>query len=274
MAMKDLGTVLRNLLKPNDSSSYEPLPNDSACPRCDQLLLDHPAVVKRLEEQGIVGGVPGCKCVPPEEEERRLREGKLRRAGLWKDNPAKICTFENFEAVAGTAEGLRAATAFCDGTGPSLLTLAGMTGCGKSHLLEAIGRALIKRRTGVLYALAPMLLDDLRAGYDFSRTVEPEDPGALTYTQLMTRVNMAPVLLLDDIGMQKQTEWAAEKLTAIVDERWRTGKRLAVATNKTYGELQDSLSYRLASRIFDEYSGSTLAVLFDRARDYRIWGGK
>ena len=70
----------------------------------------------------------------------------------------------------------------------------------------------------------------------------------------------APVLLLDDLGAEKTTEWAAEKLTALVAERYRTGGRLVVATNLDFDQMAEKVGNRIADRLFDDRTGKVLSV--------------
>ena len=198
-------------------------------------------------------------------------------------------TFANFEPRPGTELALTAAQNFTrevrydevgnvyvNGTrheGPlsthSMLVLVGRNGCGKSHLLEAIARVeleLTNYSTLVRYEYVPTLLDDLRAAYDEDAEVKFEEKWG-TYRR-------ANLLLLDDIGTEKYSEWAREKLTTLVDERYRYGKRLVVATNLGFDEMATHLGYRIADRLFDEHTGKVLTIQMtcNSYRTGKSWG--
>ena len=78
------------------------------------------------------------------------------------------------------------------------------------------------------------------------------------------------VLLLDDLGAESAKDWAVERLTALVDERLRLGKRMVLATNLTQAQALERLGDRLTSRVFQtnqELGDVTLVAIV--ATDYR-----
>jgi DNA replication protein DnaC len=117
----------------------------------------------------------------------------------------------------------------------------------------------------VRYEYVPVMLDNLRATYDADAEVKFADRWAM-YAR-------AQVLLLDDLGAEKASEWAIEKLTALVSERYRTRGMLVVATNLTFDQAAESLSYRLADRLWDERTGKVCSVTItaDSYRTGRAW---
>ena len=71
---------------------------------------------------------------------------------------------------------------------------------------------------------------------------------------------MAGTLLLDDLGLEKTSDWTSETLTRLVDNRYRTGRRLAVATNRTLEEFKRRGDFRLGDRLYDIGSGLVMPV--------------
>lgn len=249
-----LATVLKSLSERQQNSGPAALPRDSTCSECHLLRLDLPAVQEALIAKGMLNAFRGCQCVPPEVEAERRSHRWLRFANL--DTP-KPRTFATFQDRIGNESALPAARQFARGQGPPhILNLSGMTGTGKTHLLEAIGRDCLSRGIRVYYDTSARMLRTLREGYEQE-----------TYHQLMAMLEAMPVLLIDDIGAEKPTDWAIETLTSIVDHRWRTGGRLAVGTNKTQKELGDQ-NFRLASRLFDTETGS-VQIVYLECSDYR-----
>lgn len=59
-----------------------------------------------------------------------------------------------------------------------------------------------------------------------------------------------PLLILDDFGMERQTEYALEQVFNIVDARYRSGQPLIVTTNLSLSELQNPPT-REHTRIYD-----------------------
>ena len=52
-----------------------------------------------------------------------------------------------------------------------------------------------------------------------------------TYLELFRRLCTVDVLVLDDLGAEKQTEWVLEQLYSIVNERWQDRRSIVVTTN-------------------------------------------
>lgn len=59
-----------------------------------------------------------------------------------------------------------------------------------------------------------------------------------------------PLLILDDFGMERQTEYALEQVFNVVDARYHSGQPLIVTTNLSLSELQNPQS-REHTRIYD-----------------------
>ena len=180
--------------------------------------------------------------------------------------PAPIRSFANFEARIGTELALDAAQQFAAGGVPyHILMLAGKNGCGKSHLLEAIGREMLAADRLVRYEYVPVLLDTLRATYN--------DDAEVKFAERWAMYGRAQVLLLDDLGAEKPSEWAAEKVSALVDERYRSDKLLVVATNLTFDRMAEQIGPRIADRLWDDGTGKVHTVMMTSAsyRTGRSW---
>ena len=129
------------------------------------------------------------------------------------------------------------------GNAPPIVMLIGPPGTGKTHMLEAVGRAFLAESKSVHYVLVASMLDSLRP----SSTDDPRtDIGKYLIPHL---------LILDDLGAEKASEWVIEKLMAIIDDRYRNNRRLLVATNAAQTELIHRLGPRIADRLYDENSG-------------------
>ena len=180
--------------------------------------------------------------------------------------PAPGRSFANFEVRIGTELALAAAQQFAVGEASyHILVLTGKNGCGKSHLLEAIGREMLAADRLVRYEYVPVLLDNLRATYD--------DDADVKFAERWAMYGRAQVLLLDDLGAEKPSEWAAEKITALVEERYRSEKLLVAATNLTFDRMADQLGPRIADRLWDEGTGKVHTVMMTCAsyRTGRSW---
>lgn len=120
-----------------------------------------------------------------------------------------------------------------------LLFLTGGKGLGKTTLAVCVLKEA-QQRYGVVGKFWPVvdLLDRYRR--TFSETaVETAD-------EIDEQMRKVPLLVLDDWGAHKGTEYAEERLYAIVDYRYREGCPLVVTTNVKPGELDSRVADRLA----------------------------
>ncbi len=91
------------------------------------------------------------------------------------------------------------------------VVFTGVPGCGKTHLAVAIAGERVKRGYPVFFVMAPDLLDHLR------QTYSPDS--RVSYDRLFDQVKNAPLLILDDLGMELGTPWAKEKLYQLFAHR-------------------------------------------------------
>lgn len=69
-------------------------------------------------------------------------------------------------------------------------------------------------------------------------------------------------LILDDFGMERQTDYAREQIFNIIDGRYLSGKPLIVTTNLSLGELKNPADIA-RQRIFDRVLEMCVPVCFD-----------
>ena len=254
------------------------LPEDGVCSECALIVRNNPAVEKLLALRGLKyyddkenrvvnKGVPYCRCEIIANEEKRANASQylltVRSAGLPSSvkgrTPREFVpgTFANFVERQGAEDAYETALDFTVGNSPPLLVLVGPPGSGKTHLLESIGRQFLDQGRTVRYELVAHLLQRLRSSYSMneeSRVIE------VCYG--------ADVLLLDDLGLEKPSDWVVEQLTSLIDERWRNNRLLAVGTNESHITIEERLGPRIASRLFDRTSGKS-KVVYLVTGDYR-----
>lgn len=142
-------------------------------------------------------------------------------------------------------------------TVPSLL-LAGPTGTGKTHTAFAALRLACESRCSGLewrYASTATFFGDQRP-----KPGEPTDTEG-AYQGYAT----APVLLLDDLGATKRSEWTEETLYRLIDHRYTHCLPSIFTTNVTPDEMSARLGSRIASRLAES---CRLIVLDDADRRY------
>jgi DNA replication protein DnaC len=183
------------------------------------------------------------KCSKLKMAEEKMRyERNIRSSGLPTNYRDK--TFDNFEigmnekAISRIKEYLKNKE-WRDGKG---LYITGMVGCGKTHLAAAIVHELAKQNVYTLFVFVPDFLDELRSTYDEkNQDEEREDPFELA--------KRSTVLVLDDLGTEKVTEWANEKLLQLINYRWNYALATIITSNYKMKDLSERLGQRIYSRI-------------------------
>ena len=129
---------------------------------------------------------------------------------------------------------------------PGLYLVHELKGTGKSHLAVAIMRAVHEARpdVGVVYMPADRLIARVQDSY-----------GTGTTDQLIERLRLAHLLVLDDLGREKGTVDALRTICTVLDER--EGAPTVVTANGTPAQLatrysDEGLWDRVASRLGDE----------------------
>ena len=118
------------------------------------------------------------------------------------------------------------------------LILWGNVGTGKSFIAGCIANALLDKGVPVIMTNFARLLNKLTDMYAGDRNA---------YTDSFKRY---PLMIIDDLGVERNSEFAREQVFSVIDSRYRSELPMIVTTNLTLEELQhpEDLS---RSRIYD-----------------------
>lgn len=115
------------------------------------------------------------------------------------------------------------------------VVLIGPVGSGKTHAAWAMLRRPFGRGLSCAGWAVVDLLDALR----------PSTPDPLTLSRLRDR----DLLLLDDIGAERPTDWTADRLYALIHHRWEHRRPIVATANLAPADLCEHLGARTYSRL-------------------------
>jgi DNA replication protein DnaC len=119
-------------------------------------------------------------------------------------------------------------------------------GSGKTYLSTMLGNELTNIGHRVLWYSMPNLLQEIKNSYD-------RESGAST-ADVIDRIKRVEILMLDDVGVERQTSWVNETVFSILDYRLMLGKPTIFTSN----HQPDELSYD--ERIIDRIRSMTTMI--------------
>ena len=213
-----------------------------------------------LQAQGFTKHPVMCKCAAErrerEEAERREYERMshmtMLRSEAFRDMPASGW---RFESAAVTTPQLAKARGYAQNwdefkkAGIGLL-LFGNVGTGKSYAAGCITNALIDRLESVLFVGMSDVVNRMQGNFGADRD------------SYMTSLMRPELLILDDLGAERNTSFGKERVFDVINRRRLTGKPMIITTNIPIVTMQKAASLD-ERRIYDRILEVCVPIRFD-----------
>ena len=235
----------------------------------DGLLYCHKCNTRKQTEVNILGEIrrPMCMCkceaakMAAEEAEREQRKFNervkdLRRMGF-PDADMQNWTFANDdmsnEKITQAAQKYVENFSAFQKAGKGLL-LYGNTGTGKTYAACEIANALIDKACPVLVVNFARILNTLQGTFDKQEYIDS--------------FNDFRLLVIDDLGVERDTAYAKEQVYNIIDSRYRSGLPMIITTNLTMDKIKNPESIE-ERRIYDRILERCFPIEVDGANRRR-----
>ena len=192
-----------------------------------------------------------CKCRAEEErlkkeqmqKEEEMRSIQRAKVSSMMDDTFRTACFANYQIRNGNERHLKVAKKYCIEFSKMYernqgLLFWGTVGTGKSYTAACIANYLLEANTSVVMTSFVRILQEMQ-GFDREREE--------TFTN---KLNSVKLLIIDDLGAERSTDYALEKVYGIIDNRYRAKKPLILTTNLTLRQMQEATDIRYA-RIYD-----------------------
>ena len=204
-----------------------------------------------------------CKCIRDEKEriekqkqyeEKMARIARLRSVSLM-DEVFYKATFKNFDITDDNRKIYNACAKYCRAFQQMLednqgLLFYGNVGTGKSFAAACIGNY-------VMSCLRPVVMTSfVKILQQFSSFKNGDEE------ELIDRLTEPDLLILDELGAERNTDFALEKVYNVIDSRYRSRKPIILTTNLTLKEMKENTDIRYA-RIYDRVFEMCYPIKFE-----------
>ena len=212
-----------------------PLKESSSCPRCSATGW----VTTDADDPGAT--LRRCSCYATQDDERRLKNSLIPQ----RYRIARLNNFDHYPGIHETLQGAQLiaekfAETYPNQKDPGLL-FQGPSGVGKTHLAVAVLRELVTNCgiTGRFVDYRDLLRSIQNSYNPVSETSELE---------ILQPVLNADVLLLDELGTRRPTDWVRDTVTQILNDRYKRERVTLITTNYEDDDTDASIP-TLAERI-------------------------
>ncbi len=191
-----------------------------------------------------------CRCEREKEAEEKRREqarkdmervDRLKKASLM-DEKFRGARFSEFQVTKYNARNLKLCQRYVSGFDEMMeknqgLIFWGDVGTGKSYAAACIANELLSKGIPVVMTSLVKILEIVQSGDEKE-------------SNIISRLNSARLVIFDDLGAERNTDYALEKIYNIIDSRYRSKKPMLLTTNLTIDEMKQETDRRY-SRIYD-----------------------
>ena len=270
-----IGAVVDEVLKEMENAANEGMKAADDCMDTETGLLMcgkcHTKKQKKISFLGVER-VVGCLCQCAAEEMEREREKhraeeellhirQMKSAGL-QDSTFFEYTFANCDETHSCAKYARRYVghfAEFQKNGQGLL-FWGNVGTGKTFLAGCIANALMEKNIPVLMTSFPKLLNALGGLYSGEKN------------EYLKSLNQYRLLIIDDLGVERDTPYVLETVYLVIDERYKSGKPFIITTNLSLEKLRNPADLE-HGRIYDRIMERCVPVAFS-GKNYRTDKGR
>lgn len=185
-----------------------------------------------------------CRCRAEKQRQQELRDQQekemraidsLKKQSLM-DERLRSATFDHFKKTEANAWNLKLCLRYAEHFDEMLeknqgLLFYGEVGTGKTFAAACIANYLLSLRVPVVMTSFVKLLDSMMGFKDEDQV-------------MINRLNRAKLLIIDDLGTERSTDTALEKVYNIVDSRYLAQRPIILTTNLSLDEMKKTLDTR------------------------------
>lgn len=135
--------------------------------------------------------------------------------------------------------------------------LSGNPGTGKTFATECIANYLTDKGYAVLNFNISGYLDEIKKGFD------KNSPKNDIEDKLLQAVIDADLIIIDDIGSERITEWSSDRLYVLFNKIYTEHKCVILTTNMDGNELSKHLEVNKSDKVIDRLTQSLKCFVFD-----------
>jgi DNA replication protein DnaC len=213
------------------------------CPKCE----DREIVL--IEQEDGSFSARNCEC-----KAQKIQKRMFRASGLSEEQARLMIS--DYKPSQDTMKMYQMAKRYIDlrqwGEGKGF-ALFGSVGIGKTMLAQIIASEIMRSKKSVIFVPTTSLMAELRSS-QFS-----EDRSE--FEQRIEKLINVDVVIFDDVGKEKPTEWVQNQYFRIIDGRYNNKKATGFTSNYEFGELADR---------FSEFGDAIISRIISMTRDFVV----